>query len=345
MRVQRGALERGRVQRWNAEYRIGLPQKVHFRGHLRRMMRVPSRRHAARAYRVAVAMSRHAVRAGDQHDAIRAEQWISTVLAFLHDTSLSPVDTYVRAARQAVDREDWQEALAYNDAILALRPDDPSVRGRALRNRATVLTILGRFEEAVAAYTALMRDRPVWDGMAPGYQVGFQLSRAGAAWHLGPVCIGDLADAAHHIGHGPSTWQAYWWLMGHIAWRDHPERLEAVRLSSLRTRGLDWSLQVDRPLWGLDLLASKRRETQTLMMARVRAALADPVTLQFAGRSGWMNLYSDWLWFHIANHHAEAGRLIAEHVVWCEEQGYDGWAAYWRAESLKVNPTMAQASI
>ncbi len=304
-----------------------------------------SRGNAARAYRLAVAVSRRAIRTGNQCQALRAEQLISTVLAFLKDMSLSPIDSYVRAARLAVDREDWREALACNEAILALRPEDPDIRGRALRNRATVLTILGRFKDALAAYDALMRDRPVWDGMAPGYQVGFQLSRAGAAWHLGPVCIGELAHAPHHIGHGPSTWQAYWWLMGHVAWRDHPDRLEAVRLSSLRTFGLDWNPQVDRPLWGLDLLASKRSETQNMMKMRLRAALADPLTLQFAGRSGWLSLCSDWLWFHVANRRAEAGQLIAEHVTWCEEHGYDGWASYWRDEGMKANSATIHASI
>ncbi len=316
-----------RIVPWVRRERLGGPYRVSSPGLLRRVLTHQAAGRVNQAYRLARYMSRHAVSRGDQRRAVAAETLIASLAPFLREGASRELDHLVQAATKAAAAEDWRTALACTEAIVDLHPDDVKTRGRALRNRATALTILGRFAEAVAAYDALMQDRQVWSHMERSYQVGFQLSRAGVAWFVEPVDVSQLGDIPGHIGRAPETWRTYWWIMGHIAWRVQPGRLEPIRRSSLRTFGLDWDPDVDRALWGLDLLAGDSSSRPGLER-RVRFALEDPATHMVIGRASWLTLNFDLLLHHLSTRSADAGRLMAEHTEWLAAHGYEGWVDY-----------------
>lgn len=324
------------VYRWLRNYHAGKPYRVSFRRLWRNVLQHQSRGRFERAYRLAAMLARRAVRMGDQQTAMAMERLITDMAPRVKDAHGSLVDSLVRAARKAVAADAWQEALACTEAIVALQPEEVTVRGRALRNRATALSVLGRFESAVRAYDALMNDVDVWDSMSPEYRAGFHLSRTAAAWYLGPVSMDAIQSAPPHISKAPATWMNYWWVMGHIAWRDFPKRLPYIRQASLRTFSLDWRFELDRALWGLDLLAGDNKASRLQHERRVKAALEESVTIHNIGRSGWLDLYADWLMFHWTRNSITASQLIAEHALWCETHGYDGWAQYWRAHESNM---------
>ncbi len=316
-----------RIAPWERRERLGGRRPVSLPGLVRRVLTHQAAGRVSQAYRLARYMSRHAVARGDQRRAVAAESLIAATAPFLRGDGSRDVDHWVQAATKAAAAEEWREALAYTEAILGFRPDDVETRGRALRNRATALTILGRFGDAVAAYDALMQDDRVWSAMAPAYQVGFRVARAVAHWFIGPVDVAQLGDIPTHIGRVPETWRTYWWMMGHIAWRIQPVRLESIRRSSFRTFGLDWDPDVDRALWGLDLLAGDRSNWPALER-RLRFALQDSATHTVIGRAGWLSLHFDLLLHHLTIQSAAADRLVAEHTEWLAAKGYDGWVDY-----------------
>ena len=118
--------------------------------------------------------------------------------------------------------------------------------------------------------------------------------------------------------------------LGHSALRDRPSRLAAIRQASIRTFAPEWDLAVERLLWGLDLRINDLAD-RSFHEARVCHALADPLTVRHIGRSGWMDLYADWIHYHIDQNTVEGPRIWADHWNWCAANGYEGWAKYWRA--------------
>ena len=324
--------------RWSRHHRVAhVGRRSLRRGALRHVLRLGAIGSIEPAYRLAVALARHHVRRGRQFDAMTMEELIGSLLPWVSPRRGRTAGALARAARQAVADEDWSRALDYMDAILALDPYNVDQRGRALRNRATALHTLGRFSDAVDAYDRLIADREVWQRMTPEYQAGFRLSRAAVIWYLErPLVPQDIAETTIFLGHAPATWMNYWWVLGHIAWRTRPDRVPAIRRASLRSFGGEWPMAFDRALWGLDLLAVPN-DAWNYVSRRVRAALDDNTTVQHIGRSGWLDLYADWLLAHLARRTPEALAQVRDHAAWCTEQGYDGWATYWQSQ-LSANP-------
>jgi hypothetical protein len=184
---------------------------------------------------------------------------------------------------------------------------------------------------AVDAYDALIEDGEAFEYLAPNYRVAYLVSREIVQWYRRvPINLQVVGDATPDLAQAPVTWMAYWWLLGHIAWRRTPHRVAGIRASSHRTFGLDWGMDYDRALWGLDLLAAGEGDDTELLERRVRQALHDPVTLAFLGRSAWIDLNLDWLAFLAARRPWEALSEGTRFSDWCDQFGYGGWAAYWR---------------
>ena len=324
--------------RWSRRYRIAhTGDRALWRSAQRHVLRLSAAGVAGPAYRLAVALSRHHVRRGRQFDAMTMEDLVGFLAPWVPLRRGRTVEALAHAARQAVAHEDWPLALDYMDTILALDPHNVDQRGRALRNRATALHTLGRFSDAVDAYDRLIADREVWQRMTPEYQAGFRLSRAAVIWYLErPLVPQDIADTTIFLGHAPATWVNYWWVLGHIAWRRHPDRVPGIRRGSLRTFAVEWPLALDRALWGLDLLAASD-DAWGDINRRVRGALNDATTAQHIGRNGWLDLYADWLFAQLARRTPDAPTLVQEHAAWCAERGHDGWAVYWRSQLAANN--------
>ena len=318
---------------WSRHHRVAhVGRRFLRRGALRHVLRLGAMGSIEPAYRLAVALARHHVRRGRQFDAMATEELVGSLLPWAPPSRGRTAEAMARAARQAVADEDWSLALDYMDAILALDPHNVDQRGRALRNRATALHILGRFSDAVEAYDRLIADCEVWQRMTPEYQAGFRLSRAAVIWYLErPLTPQDIAETTIFLANAPATWMNYWWVLGHIAWRTRPDRVPAIRRGSLRSFGVEWPTAFDRALWGLDLLAGPN-DAWTYISRRVRAALDDNATVQHIGRSGWLDLYADWLFAQLARRTPEALAQVRHHAAWCSEQGYDGWATYWYSQ-------------
>ena len=295
------------------------------------------------ALRLSLKAARQAVRRGDQQLAFRASallnRWDLENLRF----SRSLEELMAHDALRAVQREAWQEALSYVDAILALGSADAAKRGRALANRATALTTLGRFEAAVRAYDALEGDEAAWQEMPAEYQSGFILSQASAAWYLGPVSLSSVASTPPHITKVPMTWMNYWWLLGHIALKDFPHRLLPIREASRRTFDWEWPAELDRALWGLDLLAARAPADRRFLERRIEMALADPATWDAIGRAGWHSLYGDWLTYRLRTDPARGLFELEAHQRWCRSHGYDGWAGYWASAASQLTTLPADA--
>lgn len=283
------------------------------------------------AYRVGVAVERYAVRRGDQS---RADRWRDFVTGISPEIGLAVASSSVaaleQAAQQAAAREQWGAAVAYVSEILVRKPRVTSVRRRAMVNRATGLHALGRLSDALGSYEDLQGDAAVWTGMAPTFQAGVALSGAVVQWYLGlPVGPHDLDEVTQRFSRAPFTWISYWWLLGHLAWERNPERLVGLRMSSMRTFEDEWGRDVDRALWGLDLLSAAGTPRESAMEQRIRGALNDPRTARAIGRIGWFDLYTDLLLFLELQHPREAIAEAHQLVAWCNDQGFDGWAAYW----------------
>lgn len=285
------------------------------------------------AYRVALVAERLAILRGEQEQALVAILAVREMSPHVVYSTSSLIESLEHGTRLAVASELWRDALKHVETILALEPSDVRLRGRALRNRATFLTTLGRFEEAISSYDILQKDDAVWSKMSRAYQVGFNSSRAICEWYRGKVDIGSLAGMTPHLAGAPATWQNYWWVLAHIAWRDRPDRLASVRRSSFRTFDPAWPREVDRVLWGIDLLAADE-PNGLVMERRLKSALNNPETIVHLGRSSWLDLYSDWLEFYWRREPERAAALTREHTLWCELHGYDGWAQYWQTQRM-----------
>lgn len=324
-------------QLWSRHSKRGVPQRFLITTqHLRNLRHRFPHLTAESLIRLAITTARQAVNRGNQTEAMAAESFIDSLGPSLAVTGSLP-ELLARDARRAVMRDAWTDALAYTEAILALDPHDIDARGRALRNRATALSTLGRFEAAVNAYDTVERDEQVMKRTSPEYRSGFRLARACSAWYLGPVDLGSIESVPPYIGAAPSTWLNYWWLMGHIAWREFPERLPFIREGSLRTFGLDWPMELDRALWGLDLLGAADADRE-LVEQRVLRALEDPETVACIGRASWLDLYADWLTYVVSVKRADAAEQIRIHIAWCDQKGYDGWSQYWRVRLAAISP-------
>lgn len=280
------------------------------------------------AYRKALDQQRIAVKTGQQDIAWREGLMTRGLSNLVDQSGQTGWDARQHAANQAVAKDAWGDALTLVDSLLSLNPQDVDVRGRALRNRATILTTLGRFEESVEAYRHLVDDDAVWQSMAPSYQTGFHLAYLMARYYLGQVVVSDLDVVTPMFASAPMTWQLYWWLLGHLTVEHRPDRWESVRQASVRTFEEGWPIWTDIVLWGLDLrqeLPERWERTE----AKVRQTLSDAFIVQAIGRSAWMDLTADWIVAWMAHDEARGRHLMAQHATWCAEQGYDGWAQYW----------------
>lgn len=321
----------GTVMPLTRTYRLKMPRRFLISRQESYILRCYSQGHVDRAYRLGVAWERYAVRRGDQVWAHRLHSFSAAVGKVRGQSGRPAIMSLEQSAQQAASQEYWSQAVAYTTYILGRRPVNDGVRARALANQATGLHTLGRLDEALSAYDALMGDRGAWNQLGASYQVGFAVSREIVQWYRQePINTQVIGDATPDMGQAPATWMAYWWLLGHIAWRQSPNRLAGIRASSHRTFGMDWRLDYDRALWGLDLLAAGDGDDTEVLERRVRHALTDPATLEFLGRSAWIDLYLDWLAFLSIRRPWEAVEAGARFSGWCGEFGCDGWADYWR---------------
>lgn len=315
---------------WHREYRLGQPHRISIAAQELHVLNRYRRGEVAQAYGLAVAWERYAVRHGNQPLALRLSAFAHSAGAVRQVPASTALIALEQSAQQAAAMEYWSQAVAYTEEILSRHPTNAGIRGRALANRAAGLHTLGRFDTAVAAYDAYMADHKAWSRLAPNYRIAYAMSREAARWRLGePVNLPVVGQAIPDLGHAPVTWMAYWWLLGHEAWRKSPERVVDIRQSSIRTFGTDWNMEYDRALWGIDLLAADHDSELEVVERRLRYAIADPSTLRFLGRGSWFDLYSDWLMFLAEKRPGDAAVEIPRSIEWCVEHGYDGWAAYW----------------
>ncbi len=329
--------------RWNRQYHLDTARPISFHAQVRQSLRPASWGVAGGAYRLAVAVERHAVRHGDQQLAKRMQDVVIAVSPKLPISRPATLTELERAAARAAAAELWVEALDYTEAILAQRPASPSVRLRALANRASALQVMGRLSEAVPAYDQLQADGEAWQRLALEYRIGFAVAREAAQWYRGhPVELAVVGDATPYLGQAPVTWMGYWWLLGHVAMRRHPTRLAGIRHSSLRSFGLDWQRHWDQALWGLDLFIATGEAEVGTAERRLHAALTDPATLQCIGRSSWIDLYGDWLAYLLTHRPLDAPAAVERFVAWCRHKGYDGWASYWE-NRLSQSPAIVSA--
>ena len=324
-----------RMPHWTRQYCLRRPRPFAVSHPERYVLACYARSNVDRAYRLAVAAERFAVRHGNQPLAIRLHAFVVSVGTMRRYSKTSVIVGLEQSAQQSAAREHWAQAVAYTEQILKRHPQNSGIRLRALANRASGLHNLGRMADAILAYDALKEDAEAWSGLAANYRAAFSLSREVACWHLGwPIDLTGVRDATIQLGKAPVTWMAYWWLLGHVAWRQTPARLGGLRQSSIRTFELDWNLEYDRILWGLDLLVAALNGDTEVAEKRVRYALTDPPTVVFIGRSGWFDLYSDWLLFLMTYRPDEAIAESRRLIGWCTEYGYDGWAQHWRQRIL-----------
>ncbi len=318
--------------RWIRQYTLGRTHRWNSLLALRQVMRSQRKGRPGQAYRLVVHLIRTAVRHGEQERALALREWLEPVAdrPFPALTALRTSNQLAEAAHRAAMAENWAEALETNETLLAVGGHTADVRGRVKRNRAVALHMLGFLDRALEAYQALEDDMEVWTQMAPLYRVTFYLSRQSIyVYQFRPIDALRVDQSTRLFPDAPFTWATYWWLMGHMALRQSPERLRSVRDASLRTFGLTWSTHWDRALWGLDLLAAAGSEDEDGAAERVQAALHDSMTLQTIGRGAWLDLYADWLWYQMGRGMREASPHLASHIAWCRANGYPGWASYW----------------
>lgn len=307
------------------------PRPFSILGQERQLLRWYSQGRVDRAYRLAVGWERHAVHRGDQLWAERMRTFSSAIGKVREQPPGTDTVSLEQAAARAASQEFWSQAVSYTQAIIRRGPANPGVRARALANRATGLHTTGYLDTAVQAYDELIEDQEAFDYLAPNYRVAFLVSREIVQWYRRmPINLQVVGDATLDLAQAPVTWMAYWWLLGHMTWQRTPQRVAGIRASSHRTFGLEWRLDYDRALWGLDLLAAGSGDDTGLFERRVRLALKDPVTVELLGRSAWIDLNMDWLTFLAGRRPAEAVTEGATFVAWCQEFGYHGWAAYWQ---------------
>ncbi len=324
------------MPQWTRRHRLGAPRAFTIAHPERYVLARFSRGDLNRSYRLALAAERFAVRRGNQPLAMRLHALVMTVGAMRGTSATSVLLGLEQSAQQSAAREHWAQAVAYTEQILKRSPTNSGMRARALANRASGLHSLGRLKDAVQAYDALQKDEEAWSELAPNYHAAFVVSREVARWHQGlSVDLDTVSEATSHLANAPITWMVYWWLLGHVAWQQAPSRLAGIRRSSIRTFELDWNLEYDRVLWGLDLLVAAHGGDTAVAEKRLRYALSDPLTVRYIGRSGWFDLYSDWLGFLTTYRPAEALVENRRLVGWCEEYGYDGWAGHWRQRAFE----------
>lgn len=316
------------MARLNKAYRLIVPQVTVLKTSL--LLRQHARGAMGRSYRLAVALERRAVRRGDQITAAHLHSFVSSLVPSVVMAWPRTIQDLEMAAVKAADSEQWGAALEYILEILARDVQNPDVRLRAMANRASGLHVIGHLGEAIAAYDALMSDSEVWSRISPNYRTGYIVSREAMQWYVGePVNFAAITEATPSMGRVPATWAGYWWLLAHVVPARMVRRMKEVRLSSLRTFGLDWRLEWDRALWGLDLLVSDKA-TVSIAEKRVRYALANDTTRQFIGRTSWFDLYTDWFLFLERHRPEDMAREVPRFVAWCREFGYEGWADYWQ---------------
>lgn len=322
---------------WRRSYHLGGRQPLAKSGHAGRILHRFAAGKGRQAYRLAVAMERHAIRHGDQVLAQDMRTFVMTVdLARGHGEgmSLSGLEDF---GRRSAANEEWREAVVYALHILE-RSDAPApVRFRAQMNYATGLHTLGRLQDAQMAYDAVKADALSWNSLAPNYRMALLVNREIIQWHRGmAVDWSVVQQATTEFVAAPVTWMGYWWLFSHVAWRTQRSRLQSIRHSSIRTYEHEWSSHYDRVLWGVDLLicALDSSANTTLAEDRVRLALADEETVNVVGRSAWFDLYTDLLIFLARNRPAEAEQERAKLQEWCRVHGLDGWAAHWQSDRM-----------
>lgn len=320
---------------WRPQYRVGTPHRLSVRNLMRQALRYRAGGHDVRAYQLASAIERYMVRHGEQMSATRLSEFITTLGPTLLLGKPKSIADLSMAAGTAAAGEHWADALGYLEEILARKPKNPGVRWRTLAHRATVLHMLGYLTRAKDAYDALLHDPEVWQGQSPDHRVRYQASRETVTWHLDrAIDLGRLTDAVPYLARSPHLWAAYWWLMGHEAWRKSPHRVPGIRRSSIRSFGLDWPAGWDSVLWGLDLLDSPDLVSDAAER-RVRWALSDPGILHVIGRSAWLDLYGDWLTYLLTRRRREASLSVEEFIEWCLWHGYPGWAEHWQERSAE----------
>ncbi|NMP23277.1 hypothetical protein [Sulfobacillus harzensis] len=317
---------------WLQHGRVGRPVPAPLGARWRHILLLQRMGRTADAYRLAISSARLATQNGNDVAARRLAGIVTELQRYLPtDAQLfHGVAALEDEARRAVRQDRWQEALAVTNRILEIDGLLLPSRRRAKVNRATLLTTLGRFAEAVLAYDAIKEDHQVWNSIEPMRRMALRLARLSALNYDQGATLESVQLAqkvAPHFGKSPSLWQLYWWIMSHAVC-DRLDRLESVRRASLRTFNPDWDWTVDRLLWGIDLRIGWH-ENRPYFERRIHLALEDPSTLVALGRSGWMDLKADWLNTLIDEGDNKARAHWEDHVAWCEDQGYDGWAAYW----------------
>lgn len=312
-------------------YRVGHPQSLGLAGGIRRAMQLSAMGHLDEAYRAAQTSARRAFRLGQHHQALKIESVISQMAPLVSIDTEDLIEREERLVRRAVAVEAWREALDHGQQLLPLLGSDPDRRRRVLTNRASILVTMGRFREALAAYDQLMSDTEAWYHASAPLRAVLPIYRAAAAWYLGELPRWtELGRVGRYIDRAPDIWQVYWWTAGHAALRARPQRVASLRASSLRSFDVNWSVDMDRMLWGLDLLAGGPEGVADQESRVIRALKDEKRTTDAIGRSGWLDLYTDWLEFLERNHPGRFRIEAAAHQVWCAERGYDGWAVYWQ---------------
>ncbi|NMP24337.1 hypothetical protein [Sulfobacillus harzensis] len=171
--------------KWSRKYHIGHAQLWDILGGLQRAMKLAALGHIDDVYEVARSASRQADLMGNHQRVWQIETLVSDLAPLVQTSGIARTEEFERRARQAVAQEAYQDALAYLDQLLIYLAEDYSARRRVMITRTIILSTLGRFQEAVAAYDEIINAPSRGHHIYKPAQALMAIDRAIANWYLG----------------------------------------------------------------------------------------------------------------------------------------------------------------